>query len=401
MSPDLDIVVYLVDEWDTFHRRPMLTAFAKNAEGFARLICLEPPICLPLAMLLQRQRYRRWRARQKLRHLLPNVWVYSPFVYVPCRISEGRFGTWFCQRMVRQQLGRVLAEIGDGRHRRVAWVFRPEQYRWLSVAKEECVLYECYDEYCLDSYTAQPIPQAKEDESRLLAQAHIVLTTSTSLWQKRHQVHRNVHLVPNGVDLDLFRQARYDKAALPSDLAGIKRPVVGYAGRLSRFIDWQLLSYLAESRPEWSFVLLGAFPEGIPEATALRPKANVHFLGWKPQDMVPAYSMGFDIAILPFLINEYLHCSNPLTLWEQLAVGNVVVASDLHEIRQLEEFVYLASSKEQFLCRIESALWTDNSWRIDKGMAAASKHSWRETTKNVVRLLAETMAEGSRESTKR
>ena len=370
----------------------MLTAFAANAEGVGRLVCVEPPICLPLALLFQHRRFRDWVASERTRRVLQNMVVYSPYVWIPSPISRYRFTHRFCQQAVGRQVDRVIRGIGGEALTRVAWVFRPEQYAWLGAANEDVALYECYDEYSLDSRSGKPIAKAARDESILLRGVQLVIATSESLWRKRSLVHHNVHLVPNGVDVDLFNTESRAGSSLPSDMAGIKRPIIGYAGRLGRFIDWGLLSYLAESRPEWSFVLLGGFDGNVDEVGGLRHRVNVHWLGWKPREMVPAYSIGFDVSILPLLANEYLHCSSPLTLWEQLALGNVVVMTDLREVHRFGEYVFLASCREQFLASIEAALKGDNSRRIRLGIAAARERSWERNAKRLISLVAETVA---------
>jgi len=385
--PMIDIVVYLVDEWDTFHRRPMLTAFAKNAEGIARILCLEPPICPPAASLFQRQRYRRWHTKPMLRQVLPNMWVYSPFTWLPNRMSKNALTSQLCRGILRKQVASALSKMGGSNDKRVAWVFRPEQYRWLGLAGESHVLYECYDEYWLNSCTGEPLPQAKKDELRLMKQTDIVFTTSESLWQKRRELHPKVYLVPNGVDFALFSQSQRDEIPLPSELSQIKRPIIGYAGQLGQFIDWELLVYLTERRCDWSFVFLGDLDAATPKVKALQAKANIYFLGRKPHNLVPNYSRGFDVAILPLLTNAYLQCSNPLTLWEQLAVGNVVVATNLREIRRLNEFVFGAGSKEEFLSCIDCTLVEDNRGRVAKGIDAAKEHSWDTITKRALDIL--------------
>ncbi len=291
--------------------------------------------------------------------------------------------------MVAGQISTALSKIGFEGQKRVAWVRRPEQYRWLGLAGESHVLYECFDEYTLDISTGQPIPQMEKDEMYLLSKATMVFTTSDPLYQRKRHMHPKVYLTPNGTDFDFFCQAWKDALSLPPELSRIRRPIIGYAGHLGQFIDLGLLTYLAERRPEWSFVLLGSIDPGLPmkEVETLGRKPNVYLLGEKPYGLMPSYSRGFDASILPLLANEYLDCSNPLTLWEQLSAGRVVVATDLEEIHKLGNFVLLARSKEEFLSCIERALTGNNQERIDKGIAAAKEHSWDVLTRRALDIM--------------
>ena len=83
---------------------------------------------------------------------------------------------------------------------------------------------------------------------------------------------------------------------------------------------------------------------------------NVHILGHRPYERLPEYLRGFDIALLPFVVNELTLAANPLKLREYLAAGLPVVAAPLPEIARFKDLVSLASSAPEYAQKIETLL---------------------------------------------
>lgn len=382
----LNIVVYLVSQWETFHRRPMLEALAKNGEGKLRLLCINPVVSPSLRPNYWLSAARAWsKARAGPIQVSSNLHVFTSTCWFPSRIVHTGKRRILYNSIVGRQIFKILMKLGMTDGKRVAWVFRPEQLSMLGAAQEDKVVYECYDEYQLDPKTGNFIPEIKK-EINLLKRADIVFTTSQSLYERRRQWHPRVHLVPNGADVEFWGRAMSEDINIAPELSGISRPLIGYPGHISSFIDIRLLKYLAEVRPNWSIVLLGEVTDNI-SLQGLRRKHNVYLLGKQLYHRLPNFAKGFDVSILPLIINEYLHCSNPLTLWEQLAAGNVVVSTDIREIRKYKDIVMVAKNKHEFVSHIDQALYNNNEDRIKQGIALAKEKSWNTITRKAVDIL--------------
>ncbi|MFQ3409822.1 glycosyltransferase, partial [Escherichia coli] len=75
------------------------------------------------------------------------------------------------------------------------------------------------------------------------------------------------------------------------------------------------------------------------DTTAVRNLPNVHFTGRRPYQSLPGYCKKFDIAVLPFVVNELTLAANPLKLREYLAAGLPVVATPLPEVQKLGDLI--------------------------------------------------------------
>ena len=182
-----------------------------------------------------------------------------------------------------------------------------------------------------------------------------------------------------------FRNACLPAIAAPADCAELKGPVIGFFGLIADWVDLEVIRYLASSRPEWSFLLIG---EVQTDTSALRELPNVHLLGRRKYQSLPAYCKAFDVAILPFVVNELTLAANPLKLREYLAAGLPVVATPLPEVLKLKPLVRMARTPEEFLDQIEallsegkrgpdpavSRLMEPESWDRESGRAERHHH---------------------------
>jgi hypothetical protein len=372
--------------WETCDRRPMIQALAQNAKGVARILCVQMPVCVPAFFLRRPGQFLNWFNTPTIEKIYPNLFLFRPYTFLPERFPGNmRLNSLFYHEFSRR-IERALRRVGMGNGRRIAWVFKPDQLKWLGLIAEDYIVYECHDEYQLDIAPSGLIPLMREQEMALLSKADLVLATSQVLEQKRRQWHSNVHFVPNGADIDHFGRALDEGTPVALELNGLKRPIIGYPGNLSRFVDINLLCYLAEMRPNWSFVLLGQVADGIsPQELQKRP--NVHMLGWQPYARLPNFSKGFDVVMLPFLVNEYVDCSNPLILWEQMAAGKRIVCTNFREALDHADVVWVGDNKENFLSCVENALSAPHCERVNRGLQVVAERSWNVVTQRSIELL--------------
>ena len=83
---------------------------------------------------------------------------------------------------------------------------------------------------------------------------------------------------------------------------------------------------------------------------------NIHLLGPRPYQSLPAYLKGFDVALLPNTLNEYTANMFPMKFFEYLAAGKPVVSVDLNAVRDYADTVCVATSVHAFIAGIEDAL---------------------------------------------
>jgi GT2 family glycosyltransferase len=79
-------------------------------------------------------------------------------------------------------------------------------------------------------------------------------------------------------------------------------------------------------------------------------------LGARPYEQMPALLASFDVCVIPFLLNQVTHATDPVKLYEYLSQGKPVVATDMSELRQCASLLYLARGAAQFAGQLDAAV---------------------------------------------
>jgi glycosyltransferase involved in cell wall biosynthesis len=242
------------------------------------------------------------------------------------------------------------------------WTFLPTTADYVGTLGESLAVYYCVDEWSLFGYLERDETVALE--RALLAKVDAVFATSNQLVESKRALNPHTYLAAHGVDHAKFARA-LDGLAIPADLAAIPRPRIGFYGTLRSWIDFAMLAEIARRRPAWSLVLIG---QQLDDVSALRGLANVHLLGQRGHDELPAYCAGFDVGMIPYVLDNRAATINPLKLREYLSAGVPVVSTPLAEVARFGELVELARNADEFIAAIERLLARDSN-----GGAAAAR----------------------------
>ena len=272
-----------------------------------------------------------------------------------------RLGAWLARRAMRK--------LGFGR--RISWFVVPHPGPLAKRLGEDLTVYYCIDDYA--SYPGMDAVAIQKLDDDLTRIADVVFVAPRALVEPKKQLNAEVHFSPHGVDFEMFSQASDPATALADEVRELKHPVIGYFGTVGEFVDFDLLAYLAESRPQWTFLFVGLIHADI---SRMRRYANVIFAGPKPYETLPRWAAAFDVAIYAHQVNRQTRHSNPLKLREYLATGKPVVSVVTPETATFGEFVYLADTREAYLAAIEQALREDSAELRAKRMAAVRAVSW-------------------------
>jgi len=218
-------------------------------------------------------------------------------------------------------------------------------------------------------------------EKRLLKKANIVFACSDYLFKKQKKLNKNTHLIPHGVDYESFSKALKD-IKIPEDIKGIKKPIIGFFGLIHKWVDFDLIEEIAEKNKDWNIVIIG---KALVNVSRLKKHSNIYFLGQKKYEELPAYCKAFDVAIIPYKINNFAASVNPSKLREYLASGLPVVSTDLPEARKIKE-VKIAKNNGEFIKNIEKSLDIKNKGKlmISKKM---EKEDWKYKVEKISKLL--------------
>ncbi|MEU6414805.1 glycosyltransferase [Microbispora sp. NPDC046933] len=281
-----------------------------------------------------------------IRRPMPDFYVMSP---LPLPLYGSRLGRWVNATLVRVQVKAVCLALGL--HRPVIMVTLPTAWDVVRPMRRHSLIFNRSDRHSAFPESAGEAIESMERE--LLRHADQVIYVSRTLMaEDRALVGGRAHFLDHGVDLEHFRRVPPER--LPADLLAIPGPRVGFFGALDDFVvDFALLERVAEELPDVSLVLIGD-ANGPMERLTGHP--NVHWLGFLPYERVPAYGSGFDVAIMPWLDNEWIRYSNPIKLKEYLALGLPVVSMDYGELAAYADRVRVATSHDLFVKAIRESL---------------------------------------------
>ena len=204
-------------------------------------------------------------------------------------------------------------------------------------------VYDLLDDH--GAFTTNSRAMVREEE-RLLADSDLVLASSRNLEERARRLNLHTLRVPNGCDWP--RWSRPAGPGLPPD---VPRPVVGYFGAISEWFDARLVASVAAARPGWSFVLVGSTYGSDVGRLARLP--NVRLLGERPYVTLPALAAEFDAGIIPFRRTPLTEATDPVKLYEMMALGLDVVATPLPELAAHGDLVRLASTPEEFVAALD------------------------------------------------
>ena len=311
-----------------------------------------------------------------------NLWVLSP-ILIPFHTNK------FIQKLNKSWLCFLLhlsARILKIRFSHL-WTYNPLTSLLVDLKNFQFSIYHCVDE--IKEQPLMPLELIEVAEKQLLKESSLVLTTSLELTNSRKPLNPNTFYFPNVCDYNHFSGALDLGTVIPDDLLSIPSPRVGFIGALSGYkIDFSLLRFIAESRPDWSIALIGKVGEGDPwtDISLLNGLPNLYLMGPRSYEQLPSYLKGFDVGLLPNLINQYTKAMFPMKFFEYLASGTPVVGVELPALQDFDELACLEPTHKSFLQAIEKTLAGDVP-DLYARLDAAKKHTYRERTEQMLSLI--------------
>lgn len=277
----------------------------------------------------------------------------------------------------------------------LVWYYTPMALDFTRHLRPLAVIYDCMDE--LSAFKNAP-ECLKHRERELFKTADLVFTGGQSLYEAKRDQHHSVFAFPSSIDRDHFMQAR-TAIVEPADQQDIPHPRLGFFGVVDERFDVELLDQLSKNRPDWHFVIIGPVVKIDPEILPVRE--NIHYLGGKSYDELPAYIAGWDVALLLFAQNESTRFISPTKTPEYLAAGKPVVSTPIRDVVYPYGemgLVRIASDAQEFTAAIDDLLKSEanrTQWlkAVDGFLATMS---WDETWAQMSRLIDEAVANNTR-----
>ena len=271
----------------------------------------------------------------------------------------------------------------------ILWYYSPMALPFTDHLNPELIVYDCMDE--LSAFKFAPTT-LKDLEKRLLEKADLVFTGGHHLYEAKKHQHNNIHPFPSSIDKEHFFKARTAQPD-PPDQAGIPFPRIGFYGVVDERFNIKLVEEIAESQPDWHLIILGPVVKIDPGELPKNP--NIHYLGQKGYKDLPAYLGGWDVAMMPFALNESTKYISPTKTPEYLAGGKPVVSTSIHDVvvpYGEQNLVCIADTAEEFITCIRHLVSYKNNeqWlqRVDDFL---SGNSWDKTWQKMSGLIGETL----------
>ena len=279
------------------------------------------------------------------------------------------------EAMQRDLLDELIAS--EAAEQLIFWYYTPMALGFSADQRPDLCIFDCMDE--LSAFRFAP-PKLMERERALFDKADLVFTGGLSLFEAKRGRHPNVHAFPSSIDAAHFAKARGRRGPEPADQAGLPHPRLGYFGVIDERLDIDLLAEMAALRRDWHFVMIG--PVVKIEEASLPRALNIHWLGGKPYGELPDYLAGWDVALMPFAMNESTRFISPTKTPEYLAAGVPVVSTPVVDVvRSYGQagLVEIAATAGEMIARAENLLnRPESDWleRVDRHIGALS---WDKT----------------------
>ena len=356
-----DLVCFSHLRWDFVFQRPqhLLTRCARDR----RVFFIEEPI------------YGNGSMRLDVRESDAGVHVVVP------QLPEGLRSEIAINAVMKEMTRQLFSEHSIDKY--VFWYYTPMALKFTDHFNPVASIYDCMDELSAFKDAHSQLPSL---EKQLFRCVDLVFTGGQSLYEAKCNQHASVHAFPSSIDASHFGKARM-AVQDPDDQSSIPHPRLGFFGVIDERFDSELLSQVAEKRPDWQFVMIGPIVKIDPASLPQHP--NIHYLGPKKYNELPDYLAGWDIALLLFARNESTRFISPTKTPEYLAAGKPVISTSIRdvvrpygelklveiadtpdELIEAAEKILSSSSRSEWLAKVDTFL-EDISW--DKTWAQMSE----------------------------
>ena len=352
--------------WDFVFQRPqhLLSRLSKSFNIFF----IEEPICEPIE-----QEYYTFSKRDK------NLWVMVP--HLPEGLGHEK-NVELQKHMFNRFMENKLTEDY------IFWYYTPIALQFSGDHDPKVTVYDCMDELSAFKFAPAELPQL---EKTLMAKADVVFTGGHSLYEAKKHQHANIYPFPSSIDKKHFQKAREVKTC-PEDQINTTQPKLGFYGVIDERFDIDLIKGIADARPDWQIILIGPVVKINPDS--LPKNKNIHYLGPKSYQELPSYMATWDIALIPFQLNESTRFISPTKTPEYLAAGLPVISTPIRDVVNpygKNNLVHIGSNADDFVAAAEKELSSTSkekeAWQLKADTFLAS-NSWDKTCENMMSIIA-------------
>ncbi len=285
------------------------------------------------------EKVREWS--NPLRRISENLWVLAP-VMLPISGNGffGRVNTRLTVGAIRSAMKKLNIESP------ILWTSVPTAVDFVGKLDESAVVY-----YVTDDYSLWPGGKAsviRKMDQELTEAADIIFACSRPLLQTHQNQKTESHLLPHAVDFGHFSTPQPE----PEELKSIPHPRACFFGLIYEKIDLDSLLELAVAESALQLVMIGPVKTNVNRLASL---PNIHFIGPKLYEILPAYLQAMDLMVIPYVPDGEIKASGPLKVRECLALGKPTIVRALPDLSSFADVIHLYDRREDFIPTVRKA----------------------------------------------
>lgn len=319
----------------------------------------------------------------------PNITVTYPLKLFPDSVGLGRrANAWMFRRHVRR--------IAKGLRfcRPVLWLNPHSAEHITNRMDASAVIYDITDDWTSVKQNASALKRTVRQDETLARKADAVIVCSHRLLEMKQCMARRLFLIENGVNAAHYAGV-IQNGPIPEEAKGWNKPVFGYTGTVHpERVDVALVEAIAKQMTRGSMVFVGPDHLDQSDKTRLIATGRIRFVGAVAYEELPAYMRAIDVCVVPHRMTPFTESLNPIKLWEYLAAGKPIVATDVAGFRDYSHLVRIARTSDEFIAAMQSAE-AEGLTRAEERRAVAREHSWQRRVDAIEAVIEELTRETS------
>lgn len=366
----LDIFVFSIsDNFDTFHRRPILSRLSENLQDARLTIFNRPKLIFHWFFNKSTQKNHGGNIPiYNLYCLAPISWCYSSNLLMFLLVALP----------IRLQLSLIARKIGS--HQQLIWFYKPDQWLYLRRLKRPH-FFTLYDNYRLDgNYPFSRFSAYGSVLTDCIKTSKATFICSYKLYQQFSFL-KHVHYFPNAVDESFVLHKPIKN--------GKSRKVIGFVGVINHSIDLNLIGKICSEFPECDVVMIGPVQTVVADVLE-KQFSNIRFMGGMPYQQLSAQIIEFDVGICPYQNTEFNRYRNPLKIFEYSSKGIPTVASDC-DFFGPDYIVNIAENNDAFIEAIRDELSHPTDMSQLQRLEFAKNNTWQVRVRLLLQQLDQLM----------
>lgn len=379
LKPENRILFFSLEHWDDVWRRNQFIA-----EGLLRRNPLTEILWIGPSTDLWTAKGRASADKKLGKTFKPDPTLLRLTSVKPYKPLPNIIGKHLNQLCLRHQVLGALKQLGWTEY--IAWVNNQAARNILPLPGALGTIYDITDDWTKVSLPPRILDRVKADDQWLLDNADRVIVCSKTLQATKLGKCNSLHLIHNGVNVDLYSPDSVNRTTVPKDMDFGGLPVACYLGTLHEDrLDLDLIEHVLKGLPRVQFVFVG--PNALSELSSSRltQYSNCKLLGSRPYSQLPSYIKGCNIFINPHLVSQFTESLDPLKLYEYMATGKPIVSTACAGFREMENMVAVASNANEFMTKVEQSIEAD-SISIER-IEWAKQHTWEQRLDQIEQIL--------------